>query len=348
MTTPQTFNYLKDYTNFKSIEEMDNHVKMHVQTFYNDLKQSAREVLHAIAGHALAFVGAAHLKAETIAEEIGMSVKSVYRATKELAEFGIIAKENKPKKNGIKGANIYSILPCVQSNVPSGMSHRENEEKPCERKPEHVNSDDQSLILLSTNKSFKDTNITKTYADNLLVDKEAVKKQALLAKIPEALHGLKMYFDNAQEIHDMVGVIYSAKNSVDKAVRVEDHANLFNKTINSVYEYWQRQIKKGNVDYNAFGLMTKAIRELVAKIVDGSAYDVPTKKAKQAVVPARKFEKAPDWMPVDKALFNSRELVPDWMENRNEAVAPVQTSDQTIDFEEERRKVLQKLEAIHS
>lgn len=341
MTIPQTFNYLKDYTNFKSIEEMDNHVKMHLQTHCNDLKQSAREVLHAIAGHALAFVGAAHLKAETIAKEIGMSVKSVYRATKELAEFGIISKENKPKKNGIKGANIYSILPCVQSNVLSEMSHRDNDEKPCKRKPEHINSDDQSLILLSTNKSFKDTNITKTYTDNLSVDKEAVKKQALLAKIPTALHGLTMYFDNAQDIHYMAGVIFNAKKSVDKDLRIEDHGNLFNKTINSVYEYWQRQIKAGNTDYNVFGLMTKAIRELVAKILDGSAYEAPT-RTPQVNTPARKFEQVPEWMNVNKAAFNNRELVPDWLANRNEESKSAQQVPE-FDFEEARKKVLAKL-----
>lgn len=78
--------------------------------------------------------------------------------------------------------------------------------------------------------------------------------------------------------------------------------------------------------------MSKAVRELCEKIMDGTT----------TYAPACKFEKTPDWLLVNKALFNSRELVPGWMENRNKEIK-VENKVATIDFEAERQKVLAKL-----
>ena len=336
------FDYLKEYSNFNSIKEMDKNVKMHLQKHYYEIKDSSREVLFAIAKHALTFIGAAHLKAETIANEIGMSSKSVYRAVKELVEFGIVSKENKPKLNGIKGANIYSILPCVSSDVPSDVSQREEAEKPCERKNEAVKNEEITLNLFSNNLSLKDTNITEKPSENNLVDKEFFKKNALLDKLPNALKGLSVYFDNAQDIYNIVGVIFRSKNKVSKNIKIEEHEGLFRKTVASVYEYWKRQVKAGKEDYNVFGLMSKAVKELCERIVDGTAYQVKENVSK---APKRKIENVPAWMQGKVQAFeNTRsEMVPDWFENRNEEAKSLQTANKNIDFEAERQKVLDKL-----
>lgn len=118
-----SFEYLETYVTFRSVEDMDEAVKKHISTYRLDLTASERAIVFALAGRSLAFPGASHLKAETIANAIGVSTKTVYRSIKKLAEFGIIEKVPQPKLNGIKGASIYKILP-FENNVLSDVSQR--------------------------------------------------------------------------------------------------------------------------------------------------------------------------------------------------------------------------------
>ncbi|MEK3765512.1 helix-turn-helix domain-containing protein [Solibacillus sp. FSL K6-4121] len=111
------FEYLKTYQTFNSIKEMDEAVAAHLAE--HELTESERNVILRIAQSALAYPGAAHLKAKTIADSIGISTKTVYRAVKKAADLGILCVVASTKLNGIKGANIYKIL-----HVPSEMSDR--------------------------------------------------------------------------------------------------------------------------------------------------------------------------------------------------------------------------------
>lgn len=111
------FDYLKPYQIFTTIAEMDEAVAIHLAE--HDLTESERNVILRIAQSALAYPGVAHLKAQTIADSLGISTKTVYRAVKNLAELGVLVIVASTKLNGIKGANIYQILP-----VPSKMSER--------------------------------------------------------------------------------------------------------------------------------------------------------------------------------------------------------------------------------
>lgn len=119
------FEYLEQYSTFSSVEEMDQHVKQHISIHRLDLTASERAIVFALAGRSLMFPGASHLKAETIANAVGVSTKTVYRSVKRLVELNIIEKVPQPKLNGIKGASIYKILP-FENNVPSNVSQRES------------------------------------------------------------------------------------------------------------------------------------------------------------------------------------------------------------------------------
>lgn len=339
---------VRPYINFENKDEMDKHFNLFRKKFRYDITEKENHVLFTLTGFAMKFPGACKIELNKIADAAGVSASTVKRAIAKACDLGMLKRFNKRKEGGRRqGVTVYQFQRFELQDEPQRLNHRENNEKSCESKKEASKFKLQSLILLLPSlKIFKDTNITKKYDNQKKVDKEIIKKQALLAKIPTALHGLTMYFDNAQDIHYMAGVIFNAKKSIDKNVRIEDHENLFNKTINSVYEYWQRQIKAGNTDYNVFGLMTKAIRELVAKILDGSAYEVPNRTS-QVNTPARKFEQAPDWMQVNKALFNNRELVPDWFNDRNEVITDVKTEPTTNDdFEIKRQQTLAKINEL--
>ena len=111
------FDYLKTYQTFKTVKEMDEAVATHLAD--HELTDSERNVILRIAQSALAYPGAAHLKAKTIADSVGISTKTVYRTVKKASELGILCVVASTKLNGIKGANIYQIL-----HVPSEMSER--------------------------------------------------------------------------------------------------------------------------------------------------------------------------------------------------------------------------------
>ena len=115
------FDYLKQFLVFGKVEEMDEHVAKHVARHGAVLTEMELQVVHKIASHALAYPGAAHLKAETIAKGLKISTKTVYRAVRKLSELEVVERVPTKKLNGIKGANIYRILPFV----PSNMSERD-------------------------------------------------------------------------------------------------------------------------------------------------------------------------------------------------------------------------------
>ncbi len=127
------FDYLASYVTFESVQEMDEQVELHIRKNFYDLTESDKEVLYKIASHSLDYPGACHLKAQTIGEALEISVRTVFRSLKHLEELQIIQRIQTKKMNGIKGANIFSILPCHDT---SSVSHQEKAEIPCERKEE--------------------------------------------------------------------------------------------------------------------------------------------------------------------------------------------------------------------
>ena len=110
------FEYLAQYTTFESVEDMDQHVEEHIQQHFYDLTESERAIVYKLASHSLNYPGVCHLKASTIADNLEISTKTVYRAIKKLESLGIIKKQTTTKEKGGRGANIYIILP-VQSET---------------------------------------------------------------------------------------------------------------------------------------------------------------------------------------------------------------------------------------
>lgn len=148
------FSHLEEYTTFNSIEELNHHVNR----FRDKTSETEFKVLWFISKYAIKYIGAAHLKLETIADGISMSVKTVQRAIKSLIGLKAIEKINttKPIKGG-RGANIYQIQPSYDLDVQAQMSKRDNVEKARQDSVRADNSENQSALSLSK-KSLKEFN----------------------------------------------------------------------------------------------------------------------------------------------------------------------------------------------
>jgi len=103
--------YLKEYTRFTTIAEMDAAAEQHVARHWDELTKSDRQVLDVIRRYSDKY-GAAHLKHGTIEEATGKSNATVRRAIRKLVDLQIIEKVHYilPVMSGL-GANIYIILP---------------------------------------------------------------------------------------------------------------------------------------------------------------------------------------------------------------------------------------------
>lgn len=140
------FDYLAPYVLFETVQEMDEHVECHIRKNFYDLTESEKTVLYKVASHALDYPGVCHLKAKTIAEALGVSLRTVFRSLKHLEELRIIQRIHTKKMNGIKGANIIIIL---ASHDTSNVSHQEKAEKASERRDEPTDLQKEPFISLN-------------------------------------------------------------------------------------------------------------------------------------------------------------------------------------------------------
>lgn len=164
------FEYLEQYSLFKSVEEMDKQIAERIEHDRFELTKSERTIVFAMKKHCLKYAGVCHLKNETIAKEVGVSLITVSRAIRKLVKMGIINKVNQPKMNGIKGANIYYFLP--QQNDVSNVTHRGNA---IESNTDAVCSPQDEEGSIKSFNLLKTSNLYDVYS-NIHQEKEARKE----------------------------------------------------------------------------------------------------------------------------------------------------------------------------
>lgn len=199
---------LKPYQLFENEFELKKPFDLFRKVFRYKLTDSDNKVLFEMAGYAVKFPEACKLKNGTISKITSLSEATVKRVIAKAVELGIL-KRFKTRKDGGRrqGTTVYqfqyfnSDLQCE----PQAISDRENTEKPCDSKIEELKNETEILSFLSPSLVSKDTNITKRNVENISIDKELFKKNALLDKLPEALRGLSVYFENVQNIHNIIG-----------------------------------------------------------------------------------------------------------------------------------------------
>ena len=199
------FEYLEQYSTFSSIEEMDQHVQQHISIHRLDLTASERAIVFALAGRSLMFPGASHLKAETIANAVGVSTKTVYRSIKRLAELNIIEKVPQPKLNGIKGASIYKISP-FENNVLSDVSQRVASDEANNDKAQTAESENLSIksfnLLSSKQAKYNLSNLENELA--LQAENKKAYMNEWQKMLYDFLHSMPFTDQLRDELHKLV------------------------------------------------------------------------------------------------------------------------------------------------
>jgi len=212
------FEYLAQYITFDSVTDMDKSVEDHMAVHYYDLTDSERAIVFALASRSLAYPGACHLKAETIAEQTGTSRSTVMRAIKKLVSLNIIEKVKQTKLNGIKGASIYRILPYDDT---SSLKHRETVDEASNDvacRPQSQNQASKSFNLLSS----KQANNIMSLGNELALQAEKKKEymneyQVMLFDFMNSL----LLADNLKdELHKIV--LAAQVNSVDEFIKAKN------------------------------------------------------------------------------------------------------------------------------
>ncbi|KAF0816591.1 hypothetical protein KIS4809_4658 [Bacillus sp. ZZV12-4809] len=196
------FNTLKDYATFETIHEMDETIYDYIGTLTADEQpESVIEVLRFFGRSSLRVLGVSFAKYETIASDIGYSKRTVIRAVNTLVSYGMITKTPTLKRwagRSLKrSVNVVTIVP----NAPI----------------EQVSF--QSVTAGATDEA--------TPANDSTVDTQSepiVFKHINNNVLDSALSPLTACFDDAT-VHKLTRVIYRAKASVNRKLRIETYAN---------------------------------------------------------------------------------------------------------------------------
>lgn len=168
-------------------------------------------------------------------DELGMSEDTYYKWRKYLVDRGYIRITRQRKEGSKFDRNIYSILavPIESKREESNPYPKISDTDPYPKKPSTVNPSTDNLGTNSTNlnnnsfnkkkqkETIKETNVKGFSPKQKYNDKEKNKEKLLKASLKSALpnkifYALDNFSDSYQELYEWIGVLFRAKNQVEK------------------------------------------------------------------------------------------------------------------------------------
>lgn len=239
--------YLTEYQTFKSKHELNEAIAEHLSAHAFELSGTVRKVLTIISRYAVKFPGAAHLKAVTIAESIGMSEKTIRRAINRLQALRIVRKVvTKRKVTGGQGANIVQVLPYDNASDQADVSRREEgveptvaSAQPSENKSEPYSSLKQNTVINNTYGKHIDTSSEISPSANALSNSPDstspyVRFKSLIAdkKVRNKIYGIWLahtrYIRNSYGLDLLLNIGISAVLVTFKARGIRNPSGYYN------------------------------------------------------------------------------------------------------------------------
>lgn len=231
LNTESTYKMLAPFT---SIEQLNANTKAIRQQFGKQLTKATREVLDVLHRYASKYYGLCYLSKSKIADMLGISRRTVIRACDLLESLGIIVQYELMRHKGDKRQSSNAIVFLTQISARDAFGQANEVVSDNMRITSDVTPECHAVDSLSDTPQ-KDLN--NTYDTG---ERDALIKNGLVSKLPKTLkYALAPFFD-AEELYEMVGVIYKAKASVDRNIKIEDHEDTFRETILSVINAFKR------------------------------------------------------------------------------------------------------------
>ena len=232
--------YLREYQTFHNKDELNAAIKEHLSWHKYDLNDTDRDILLLISRYAVKYPGVADLKTETIAQAVGKSKRTVQRVIRKLERLGIIERLTFFRKiKGGYGANVYRVI--------SPVSRRANVVEPCEPTDEQAENQNE-------------TNNLQSYKNKLHKETEE-SANSLRRSIPAPIYNAFAPYFNADDLYNVVGVLYRAKASVDRSITVEDYSREFIDAFKTVvFKYKRRRVR------SLFGYLFATWRQVAIEI----------------------------------------------------------------------------------
>lgn len=298
---------LATYRTHATVDELKATEKAQIQK--HKLTDNVKKVYGCLVKHSFNGLGACKLKGQTIADELGISRSTVTRIIKKLRDLKLIESHADTKSNGIKGANVYSIIFLNQgepTNAPTEMMQRATHETPRSSKVDTHKIESESLSFNLCSNPFVVKNVVNNV--NACATQSDLKMQLRTIYSPLTVEGNKAF-------EELCKIGFGRLKQFMRTHQVP---------------YLQME-----------QIIIKCMHSLVAKEGVRNQFAMYSKMIERQVLQLFEQPIQPQVVQVSSnANRNSREAVPEWFDKRNE---PVVDEPFTIDFEAERQKVLAKL-----
>jgi DNA-binding Lrp family transcriptional regulator len=191
---------------YTSIEQLNESVRAHKRN--HQLNKTELAVLDVLVRYSCKDLGKSFLAKSTIAELVGKSRRTVIRVCNRLEQLGIIRQYKRMRETGDKRqtSNLIVIIPAKSDVTPE-----------C-----HTKETPQRNL---NNNTYKET---------------VENADTLRHSIPTPIYNAFAPYFNADELYNVVGVLYRAKASVDRSITVEDFAQDFIDAFKSVVFAYKR------------------------------------------------------------------------------------------------------------
>lgn len=222
LNTESTYKMLAPFT---SIEQLNANTKAIRQQYGKQLTKATREVLDVLHRYASKYYGLCYLSKSKIADMLGISRRTVIRACDLLESLGVIVQYELMRHNGDKRQSSNAIVFLTQISARDEFGQAVGVVSDNMSVTSDVTPECHAIDALSDTPQ-KDLN--NTYDTG---ERAALIKNGLVSKLPKTLkYALAPFFD-AEELYEMVGVVYKAKASVDRDIQIEDHEKEYYDTI---------------------------------------------------------------------------------------------------------------------
>ena len=207
------YDTIQKYQSFTTIEEMDKSVRGFLYKHKAELSEGTLAVLHLIWKHSVKVVGVSFAKYDYIAEQVGLSKRTVIRAVKLLEERGIIKKIPTKRMNGKQGVNLLIIQTFETiDSMKTTMSPKSV------TAPVTPNKTENKQSSLCEKKTKERTNVREACEPAL----QELDSSYLPESIPEEFKKTAQPFLNAIDIYNLWNRVMIVYNKFDHGKTIED------------------------------------------------------------------------------------------------------------------------------